>query len=287
MTTITTPDQIIELAGAKIQHGSANDRVYLMKLKQAKPEDIMQPLLKLCQKHGYSKIFARLPASHAEIFLQNQFEIEAKVPNFYCGSEEALFLGRYFNRKRRQPQELQKQEQILELAISKANSGKHTNPPTEQPMARLCRPADIPAMAKLYQQVFASYPFPIDDHDFLLKSMSEQVIYYGIWQKKHLVALASAELDLKQQNAEMTDFATLPSLRGTGYANLLLKRLEQKVTRLGISTAYTIARAMSPGMNITFARQGYQFAGRLINNTNICGKIESMNVWHKQLNKEK
>jgi hypothetical protein len=44
-----------------------------------------------------------------------------------------------------------------------------------------------------------------------------------------------------------------------------------------------IARAPSFGMNITFARMGYSFAGRLINNTNIGGQFEDMNVWHKNL----
>jgi hypothetical protein len=48
-----------------------------------------------------------------------------------------------------------------------------------------------------------------------------------------------------------------------------------------IKTLYTIARATSHGMNKTFGRQGYIFAGTLINNTQIGESIESMNVWHK------
>jgi len=51
----------------------------------------------------------------------------------------------------------------------------------------------------------------------------------------------------------------------------------------GIKTAYTIARAMSAGMNVTFSKTGYRFGGRLKNNTNISGNIESMNVWYKYL----
>ena len=51
----------------------------------------------------------------------------------------------------------------------------------------------------------------------------------------------------------------------------------------GIKTAYTIARAKSAGMNITFSKAGYKFGGRLKNNTNIFGNIESMNVWYKHL----
>ena len=50
-----------------------------------------------------------------------------------------------------------------------------------------------------------------------------------------------------------------------------------------IITAYTIARAISFGMNITFAKNGYKYSGTLKNNTNISGKLESMNVWYKYL----
>ena len=37
------------------------------------------------------------------------------------------------------------------------------------------------------------------------------------------------------------------------------------------------------GMNITFAKQKYIFAGTLVNNTDISGGIESMNIWYKPL----
>ncbi len=37
------------------------------------------------------------------------------------------------------------------------------------------------------------------------------------------------------------------------------------------------------GMNITFAKTGYTYAGTLINNTNISGRLESMNVWYKHI----
>jgi putative beta-lysine N-acetyltransferase len=81
----------------------------------------------------------------------------------------------------------------------------------------------------------------------------------------------------------MTDFATHPDWLGHGLAVQLLDVMEDHMTERGICTAYTIARAISPGMNITFAKLGYQFGGCLVNNTNISGRIESMNIWHKPL----
>jgi len=74
-----------------------------------------------------------------------------------------------------------------------------------------------------------------------------------------------------------------PAQRGGGVAVHLLLEMEQAMPGLGISTLYTIARACSHGMNITFARCGYTYGGMLVNNTQISGAIESMNVWYKRL----
>jgi len=54
----------------------------------------------------------------------------------------------------------------------------------------------------------------------------------------------------------------------------------------GFGVSYTSAVAESYGMNISFARQGYEFAGRLKNNTQINGGLKSMNIWYKCLKKQ-
>jgi putative beta-lysine N-acetyltransferase len=90
-------------------------------------------------------------------------------------------------------------------------------------------------------------------------------------------------MDVGNSNVEMTDFATLPDHRGRGYSYYLLKKMEEKMHEMGIITAYTIARARSYGMNTVFSRSSYSYAGTLVNNTNISGSIESMNIWYKRL----
>ena len=96
-----------------------------------------------------------------------------------------------------------------------------------------------------------------------------------------MIALASSAMDTALKNVEMTDFATLPEYRGKGFSQYLLKQMEDEMAKRDIKTAYTIARAISPSINITFAKMGYTYGGTLRNNTNICGRLESMNVWYK------
>ena len=101
--------------------------------------------------------------------------------------------------------------------------------------------------------------------------------------REKLAAISSCEMDIQSENVEMTDFATLPDYRSRGLASFLLAEMESEMKRRGIVMAYTIARTESYGMNITFGKHGYRYTGTLVNNTNISGGIESMNVWYKPL----
>ncbi|MGM0432854.1 MAG: putative beta-lysine N-acetyltransferase [Spirochaetota bacterium] len=276
-------DTLITVDTAKIQHGENNKRVYLMDIGKAEPGRLIKRLTEIAEAHHYEKVFAKIPVTAADEFLQAGYITEARVPGLFAGKTDGLFLSRYLHPERAEEPIARHYQMVSSLARSKEDS----NPPNlpEGTTTRLCTASDAPAMAKLYKQVFASYPFPIDDPAFIRKSMREGTIFAGIEENGHLIALASAECSLHPERlyAEMTDFATLPKKRGGGYATHLLYFLEKEAAAKGIQTAYTIARAVSVGMNITFSRAGYQYAGRLKNNTDIDGKIESMNVWYKHL----
>lgn len=138
-------------------------------------------------------------------------------------------------------------------------------------------------MIELYKSVFESYPFPIFDGNYLLKTMRNNVDYYGVFENQNLVAISSSEMDLENLNTEMTDFATLPEYRGNNLSYHLLKKMQVDAIKKGIKTAYTIARAKNTGINMTFAKMFYEFGDTLVNNTNICGNIETMNIWYKNL----
>ncbi|AEV27960.1 putative beta-lysine N-acetyltransferase [Sphaerochaeta pleomorpha str. Grapes] len=276
-------DTTLALDGALVQHGENNSRVYMMDIREADPVFLIAHMNKLAVKHGYGKIFSKVPKSKSKAFLQAGFAVEALVNGLYGGTEKGLFLCKYFTSEREQELKIPEYNQVLSLAQAKNTSplpplGKGTR-------VRLCTVEDIPRMSLLYKQVFSSYPFPIDDPLFIESSLKGTTLFAGIEKKGNLVALASAECNFAKDHlhSEMTDFATLPSHRGNNYASHLLLFLEQEAQKKGIKTAFTIARAISKGMNITFSKAGYLYGGRLKNNTDISGNIESMNVWYKDL----
>ena len=275
-------DAIEEFCGTKIQHGPYNDRIYLMKMANGScAAGLPGKLISKAKTNGYAKIFAKIPVTKANEFLQAGYTQEARIPNFYKGLTDALFLGYYLSDKRSVETEYKLFDDIIDLAIDKANASPK---PSGKALFTLrpCTKEDVVPMSEIYRTVFPSYPFPIHDPHYLLETMQNNVLYFGVEFNGALVALSSAEMDMEALNVEMTDFATLPKWRGNSFSAHLLARMEEVVIKIGIMTAYTIARAVSPGVNITFARRGYSFGGRLKNNTNISGKIESMNVWYRQ-----
>ena len=67
----------------------------------------------------------------------------------------------------------------------------------------------------------------------------------------------------------------------------ILARLESEMRQRGYLCSYTMARSRSFGMNNVFYRLGYEFQGRLVNNCDIFGDFEDMNIWVKWIGDSK
>lgn len=273
------PDQIEMIDSSLIQHGPENRRVYLMKAHPDDLPELAEKIESLAKRKGYTKIFAKVPVTLRDYFKRRAYRREAYVPGFYHGRTPAVFLAKYFSKKRQEDPRQDRIEEIIDLAHRKAEEPVSV-PGGEFTFREAC-PDDAPAMAEVYRAVFESYPFPIHDPGYLRETMESHVRYFCAFEGDRMAAVSSCEMDCQARNVEMTDFATLSEYRKKGLAGRLLTIMEDHMRRDGMKMLYTIARAVSAGMNITFARGGYTYAGTLINNTNICGRIESMNVWYK------
>jgi len=261
-----------------IQQGSESNRVYLMHLWPGDFPGIIDKLDTLAKSNGYTKLFVKVPSRYGVAFRMAGYETEALVPGFFSGSEDALFLVKYLNPDRRNPNP-DEMKVFQDLLLSEVNS--EIPELDDSHILRLLGPEDAEEMVKVFAQVFDSYPFPIFDPEFLKKEMSEETRYFGVFQNGILVGISSAECNDALKNAEMTDFAVLPSQRGKKIAIHLLRSMENHLTDQGFKSFYTIARLKSPSMNKTFMNNGYRYTGTLVNNTHIAGQIESMNVWYK------
>jgi putative beta-lysine N-acetyltransferase len=272
--------------GSTIQHGKFNDRIYLMKLDPNDFPDILDEIRQIAREHQYQKVFSKVPSWAAPKFFADGYIMEAYIPGFYQRREAAFFLSKYLDSDRLMGIEYDRLTEFGRLLNSrneKPNKAKKSTPAHHTYKIRRLDKSHVEQITDIYREVFLSYPFPIHNPGYILSTMKDHVQYYGAERKGKLVALASAEVDPKGLNAEMTDFATLPGHRGHNLATKLLVEMEKDVEKQDIGTLYTIARLNSPAMNKTFLKQGYTYAGTLINNTNIAGDIESMNILYKHV----
>ncbi len=272
-------DTLTRIAGSLVQHGPNSRRVYLMKLDPAGLPGLFEALEALAQDHGYGKIFAKIPGRFEPDFATRGYVREGVVPGYFDAREDAVFLSLYRDPARAVDTRWEGVQEVLRTALTKT-------PVEPPPLAdgRRMEPLEerhCGALSTLYRTVFETYPFPIHDPAYLVETMRSHVVYQGIFEDDRLIAAASAELDREAGAAEMTDFATDPAFTSQGLARRLLHTMTESLPARGIRTAMTIARALSHGMNSTFARCGYRFGGTLVNNTGICGRIESMNIWHR------
>ena len=275
-------DRIENIRGSIIQHGPHNNRIYLMRLNTVDIHGLIATLDDMALKNGYGKIFAKISSPAWNAFKSADYTKEAVVPKFFAGKTDGFFISKYFSAER---QKVPNVEKLLRY-VKQVKEGSANNKPLNARATRdvvSCKPSDTEEMSAIYQQVFKSYPFPIQKPMYLKRIMKEGVLYFCIHIEGRIVAIAASEIDLVSKNAEMTDFATLPKWQGMGFAGMLLGHMDKKICKLGIKTAYTIARAVSHGMNSVFKNSGYNYAGLLKNNSQICGSIQSMTVWYKHL----
>jgi putative beta-lysine N-acetyltransferase len=275
-------DVIEKLNHSIVQHGSYNRRIYLMKLHERDMPAIVPVLERLAREKGYEKILVKTPAHNRDGFAKEGYHQEAIIPRYFKHREDAAFMAKYFSSIRRRVGDRQRIIAILSQAhrYEQARSRKMND---RFFGVQTCQPDDAAEMSRLYKTVFKTYPFPIFDTHYLIESINHHIDYFCIRNDNRIVALAASEKDPDNLAVEMTDFATLSGHRRQGLASCLLKAMENEMIQQGLKTAYSIARSLSPAMNITFVKNGYKYGGTLGNNTNIAGRIESMNIWYKHL----
>lgn len=273
-------DKIEKFNDVLIQHGTYNNRLYILKFPEKGDRNLVKSLTKKAVENGYSKVIAKVPKSCLNIFLTTGYKIETTIPKFYNGEQDCCFVSKFIDLQRAvfDPTPLREFNQVLK----NYHYNQQANDWSKYSVRELT-PADAQEIASIYRSVFETYPFPVFDEDYIRQTMQSHVIYFGAFLNGKLLCVSSSEMDVENQNAEMTDFAAVHEARGLGLSKILLQVMEAKMKEKNIKTLYTIARLNSIPMNKTFMGACYNYAGTLINNTNISGGIESMNIWYKYI----
>ncbi|PKL59057.1 MAG: putative beta-lysine N-acetyltransferase, partial [Methanomicrobiales archaeon HGW-Methanomicrobiales-4] len=271
-------DIVIPIGKSILQHGYFNNRIYLIKIHPDDIDQVIQRISYLQSVYNYSKIFIKIPETLETYFKTSDTIEEARIPGFYQGTIDALFLSRFFDPERSQDDASDQIRKNLLLLQERASSPTGVIKP-ETMVIRKATAEDISHICSLYQRVFETYPFPIHEPYYIKTILNDGVQFFVGVVSDGIIAAGSCEIDSFASSVEMSDLAVDSAFKGLGISKHLLSFMEQQMREERVRTAFTICRAEPLPVNRLFSGSCYQFGGTLIRNTNICGNFESMNIW--------
>lgn len=245
------------------------------------PSAVLCRMRDIAAHHQITKLFIKSPKQDWQRFVSEGCMLEGIYKGYFKG-EDGYCMAEYYELDRRNSDYWMDEDRIVNDVLKLPTKPERPVLPAGFTM----RPAaaeDAPSLASLYRTVFQTYPTPMDNSEYIAHAMSEGTCFYVIEHNGSLISAASAERNDKYCNAEMTDCATLPAYRNLGLMRLLIHALEDELVAEGYRFAYSLARALSFGMNAVLFQMGYEYCGRLTKNCNIYDKFEDMNLWTKRL----
>jgi putative beta-lysine N-acetyltransferase len=265
---------------ARIYVDYINSRVKIVKFDNITVQNIRK-IVHFAARQHLGKIICNCDIEAFENFVEAKFHLEGKIDGYFRG-KDAFCMSCFINRNRKLYRNKDKENLFLVKSLNVNNTFVYDDTNCKYQI-RDANENDIKGMIELFSDVFFTYPSPVYDEEYLKKTMNKKVLYKVAVDKDKIISVASADLDEKNLNAEITDCVTYPQYRGQGILSNIIYFLEKELKNRGFITLYSLARAINPGINLVLSKHDYKFRGRLINNCNICGGFEDMNIWVKNI----
>lgn len=258
-----------------------NQRIKILEYSGDNYEGLILQIRWLAEANGFDKIICMASRSDWLEFLKHGYVLEAVLKHYRRG-EDAFAVSKFRSQERLVSHSLMDEILLIEK-IMDDKSGPFNSSRPEGYKFRLAKREDMPELIELYRSIFETYPSPLVHASYLETIFQKDTVFAVCTYDGKIVSAASAELYPEHLAAELTDCATRPEARGKGLMSHILKLLEDELRVRGYICAYTMARSRSFGMNNVFHRLNYEFQGRMVNNCDIYGCYEDMNIWVRRL----
>lgn len=264
----------------KIYVDYPNRRVKIIDIDSISSETLNK-IISLSVDENLDKVICNCDVKSIEVLEEAGFKMEGKIDGYFRG-KDAFCMSYFLSKKRKISRNLYIKNLLIKQCLELKDTFIYDSNKYEY-YIRDAEEKDINEMVKLFSAVFSSYPSPIYNEEYLRQTMHENVLYKVADYNGKIVGIASADMDRDNLNAEITDCATYLNYRGKGILSNIIHSLEKDLKKKGFITLYSLCRAINPGINIVLSKHNYKFTGRLINNCNICGAFEDMNIWIKNI----
>jgi len=240
-----------------------------------------ESLLEKAQDLGRGRVVVLAHERLATELAQTGMVLEATIPGFYGGEADCVVMGAALDEARAGLAEPEQVRQVTEQLESVHLRSAHTQISTDRAI-----PEDASDVAELLGETFPQYPTPSHDPKYVEAQIRDGVPFRLIREDGQVISCASADLVREARTAELTDCATRPSARGRGLMQAILTDLMDDLRDMDYPTAFTLARATIPGVNVAFARLGFTFCGTMGQSCRIGSGIEDMNVFSMRLEEQ-
>lgn len=266
----------------KIYVDHTNSRIKIIDFNTISLKNLLR-IIDFSSKENLGKIICNCHNEFLGVFTEAGFQLEGILDGYFKG-KDALCMSYFIDKNRKIIKDNFSKDSVLKQSLEVNNS--YVYKANSKYYIRTATESDIKEMIELFSNVFSTYPSPVYDKNYLKETMNEKVLYKVAIDNGKIVSVASADMNVENLNAEMTDCATYPNYRGKGILSDLIYALELELKNRGFMTLYSLSRAINPGVNFVLSKHNYNFRGRLINNCDICGNFEDMNIWVKNIFKD-
>jgi len=235
-------------------------------------------LIDTARQERFGKVVVVARGSDWEAFLTRGFALEASTRRYFHGAPGS-FMSYFLTAERQVRDRLEDEQRLLQAVLEQPEAAPG---PLPEGYTLVEAGADrAEELANLYDLVFASYPSPLTDPDYVrgLIESGEGLFLLAVTADGQIASAAAAEIDQADANAEITNCATLPDYRGEGLMATLVDEVRRRLAARQIACIYSMARAHSHGMNLVLHRLGFGYRGRLIRHAHIGGDFEDLNLW--------
>ena len=276
-------EKIENIDGALVYHGNMHNRIYFSEANNVDLGILVPKIKALAKQKKYEKILSRATESSMNVLKSNGFTVEAKIPGLYNGTIDGYFLADYVDKKRHMNDEKSRKTiesvKTIALAANRPQTDSHFDLPANTEIKKL-NSNDFSLLEDLHKKAYKYHPNQIKDvsHFSMLKKLNHH--FYGLFENGELLVSAILDIHENESNMEIVDFVTHPDYRGQNLSYFLVQDIIGQMKSSGCKTVYSMVRATSYGLNITYSKHGFILAGTLTNNCVVRDTMESMNVWY-------
>ncbi|NLD51238.1 MAG: putative beta-lysine N-acetyltransferase, partial [Clostridiaceae bacterium] len=167
--------------------------------------DLLTSIVAFAKKEGLGKVISNCRINLLKPFNDCGFRIEGKISGFFNG-EDAYCVSFFIDPKREVSVHQDEEDSILHnCLIDNKNSSLQRE---HKYLIRTAAEDDIPQMIQLFATVFTSYPSPVFSKNYLQKVINNKVLFKVAEEDGKIISVASADMDINNINAEITDCAT-------------------------------------------------------------------------------